>query len=172
MKILVLNLFLFSFAINITIGQQLLIDRIDKDVQRINKDSSYHIKTLNNDQFLDHTTDNGAVLMGSFQNDTVVKINCKIGLSYAIQSTEYYFKDDLLIFVYEKEETFHFSDSLGKFIYDSVDTNFEGQYYFYNEVLLKTVTQGERTFSDDLDSISKDLQLIERSKTYKRLLTR
>lgn len=56
------------------------LNKIRKTVEQINKDKSLTTKTLNNEQFLQETTDGGGQLIGYFKSGQLVKIVERVGL--------------------------------------------------------------------------------------------
>ncbi|MDD5571295.1 MAG: hypothetical protein PHD97_09100 [Bacteroidales bacterium] len=84
-------------------------------VNLIDSDSSYQTKTLTNKQFMEQMTDGGGSLTGYFKNGKLVKIKEQIGLSSCIITTEYYLKDNELIFVFTEGKEFLYVDSLKTF---------------------------------------------------------
>jgi hypothetical protein len=94
MKIfLTLTLLLFGLLIFAQTENNML-NKIRKAVEHINNDSGYAIKKLDNEEFLEHTTDNGGQLTGYFKNGQLVKIIEWIGLSSCVDITEYYLQNN------------------------------------------------------------------------------
>ena len=95
-------------------------------------------------------TDGGGELTGYFKNGIIQKMTREIGLSYGIETHNYYFSNGKVVFIYE---------TLMGFIYkgDSVDhskteLNFIGRYYFQNNKLIDSETTGHNRFeADDID---------------------
>jgi hypothetical protein len=67
------------------------IQIIKKRFTYINKDNAYTIVTLDNEEFLEQMTDGGGQLTGYLKDGGFSKIFESIGLSYCIQTREYYF---------------------------------------------------------------------------------
>ena len=85
LSILALSLILFAYEKKWTMvkisknnsqAQQLspLAKNVQEEVQLIDNEKDYQIKTLNNEQFLDHMTDGGGQLVGYFKNEKISKI--------------------------------------------------------------------------------------------------
>lgn len=167
---------LFNFTLVLTLSPSLLFCQTQNDAvldirkkfKIINGIKDYQIKILENEEFLDQMTDGGGELKGFLKNDTVFKIVEKVGLSFGVITLEYYYWNEQLIFVYEKEQTFKYDDSTGSFNYDILNTNFEGRYYFSNQKLFKTKIKGKKMFPDDIsfDSQTKEGQLLDFAKEY------
>jgi hypothetical protein len=107
-------------------------------------------------------TDGGGQLTGYFKGEDIYKIHEQVGLSYCILTTEYYYWDKQLIFVFEKEDDFIYVDSLATLDYSKTKTSFEGRYYFNNGQLISTKTKGQKRINDNIrfDSQNKSGQLI------------
>lgn len=149
----------------LTIVQGQTKDGTTKDIgekfHRINSDSGYLIKTLENEQFLEHVTDGGGTLTGYFKNGQIKKITERIGLSSCIKTFEFYFWDGELIFVYEKEEDFPYIEAKGLLDYTKLKLVFEGRYYFNNGKLIETKIKGKKRIVDDTGTdMAKELLLI------------
>ena len=85
------------------------IAAVRKKVEAINTEKSYHIKNLDNDYFVNvknEATDGGQELSGYYKNGKLKKIVYSVGLSYGMKTLEYFFSDDELIFVFEKQDQF------------------------------------------------------------------
>lgn len=134
---------------------------IGEKFRRINSDSGYLIKTLENEQFLEHMTDGGGILTGYFKNGQIKKITERVGLSYCIKTFEFYFWDGQLIFVYEKEEDFPYIEATGSLDLTKLELAFEGRYYFDNGKLIETKMKGKKRIADDIGTdIAKELLAI------------
>jgi hypothetical protein len=161
-----LILFFLFFAIQQTLHAQGMIDThyqlytIRQEVQQINKDSLLKIKKLENEEFLGYS-DRGNELNGYFKNDSIYKIRAWIGISNRIFLTEYYFKNEQLVFVYEQQTLFMDSDTSGKI-------SFEGRYYFQDGRIIFSRSTGERSASPGNMSIT-DV-LINETKDYMKKL--
>jgi len=55
-----------------------------------NSQTDFELIELNNQDSLNHPTDNGATLIGLYKNNILYKITETIGISYALFTTEYY----------------------------------------------------------------------------------
>lgn len=120
-----------------------------KRVGLINRDNSLTRQTLKNEEFLTHMTDGGGELTGYFKNGQIEKITRQIGLSYGIETYDYYFTNGQLIFVYELLKGFIYNESTSKFDYTKAETNFIGRYYFKDNKLIDSETTGHNRFEDD-----------------------
>jgi hypothetical protein len=120
-----------------------------KRVRLINEDNSLTKVTLTNEEFLTQMTDGGGELIGYFKNGQIQKITLKIGLSYGIETYDYYFTSRQLIFAYELLNGFIYNESISKFDYTKTEINFIGRYYFRNNKLIDSETTGHNRFEDD-----------------------
>jgi len=118
------------------------INKIRKAVEQINKDTGYTTKTLDNEQFLEHMTDGGGKLTGYFKNGKLVKIVEWVGFSFCVNISEYYLKDNKLIFAYTQGSQFSYVDSLAGFDYDKLALTMECRYYFENGKMIKSILNG------------------------------
>lgn len=93
--------FLLIIIVGVCYAQTLTqkIANIRTEVQRINNDSGYKIKTLSNEQFLDEMPDGGGELQGYYRNGDLIKIVEIIHQSSCINITEYYLLQSLMHFV-------------------------------------------------------------------------
>jgi hypothetical protein len=118
------------------------LNKIRKTVEQTNKDKSLTTKTLDNEQFLQQTTDGGGQLTGYFKNGQLVKIIEWVGLSSCIDITEYYLKDDKLIFVYSQGKELQYIDSIATFNSNQQTLTMECRFYIHNDTLLKSILTG------------------------------
>src|SRR5579871_4069993 len=134
--------FLFSFSV-FSQTDNIMINKIQKIVQQINNDSGYTIKKLDNDEFLDHTTDEGGELTAYFKNGQLVKIIEWIGLSSCVNITEYYLQDNKLIFTYTKGSQYSYNESSGNFDRNKLSNTMECRFYYDNDKLIRHAFKGE-----------------------------
>lgn len=141
-----------------------------KSVQLIDSTKDYEIITLNNEEFLGHTTDGGGQLTGYFKDNEVSKIIERVGLSYGAMNLEYYFLNGKLIFVNEREGNFPDSNNDGTLNHTKLETVFQKHYYFHEEKLIDSQTTGERRFSADtkpgdlINTVTKHIELLRKSR--------
>jgi hypothetical protein len=167
-KIIIIILFTtFSF------GQKSeKIKVIRKIVQSINIDSGFTIKKLDNEYFVNkkkEVTDGGQELTGYFKNGKIIKIVYSLGLSYGINTYEYYFSENQLIFVFHKQDSYlQVKDSFGEFTgfdYTKLKTEFEGRYYFEQSKIFETKNKGVELFSNN-DKNNKTSEFLEACKSF------
>lgn len=141
---------------------------IRKSVEQINKDSGYTIKKLNNEEFLEETTDGGGELTGYFKNKKIYKIFERIGFSNFISVNEYYFLNEQLIFVYEQEIDPQWSDSINTYDWQKQKLVYEGRYYYDNGRLIKSIIKGEKRFKENMNE--KKEVFLQKAKRNKAIL--
>jgi len=123
-----------------------------KRVKDINSDSSFEKILLTNEEFMPQMTDGGGELIGYFKKGEIQKITKSIGLSYGIETFDYYFSRGKLVFIYETFHGFIANDSLGTLDLTKTELNFTGHYYFKNQKLIDSETTGHNRFErDDID---------------------
>lgn len=145
------------------------IVQIRKAVEQINNDTTYTTKTLDNEHFLEHTTDGGGQLTGYFKNGQLVKVWRQVGLSSCVTNYEYYFQDDILLFVYGQEQVFAYVDSTGSFDYTTQTLGMECRFYFDDGKLIASKFTGQTRCSNE-PSDTQAPDLLAESKRYSELL--
>lgn len=169
MKLIVLNICIVLFFSNPLFAQrENAILAIRNEVQEINIAKNYLVKKIDNDYFVEvkgEVTDGGQNLVGYYKDNQLKKIIYKIGLSYGVKTSEFYFVENILIFVFVKQMTYEFmyNDFVENEIndYTKFRTNFEGRYYFKDNKIIKTLNKGNEMFSE---STNKEKELLVRSK--------
>ncbi len=158
------------------------IKDIKQKIQSINQDTNYQIVTVDNEAFLDtgfikQPGKGYGQLTGYFKNNKIYKILEIIGvkLLHDIATTEYYFSDGKLIFIYEYEKYGPdiSIDSTGTVDHKKTGFDFEGRYYFNNDKVINTLTSGQQQILPNemyFDSQSKEGQLLLSSQKYIDLL--
>ena len=154
---------LYAQSVNDKIG------KIKSQYEWINSQSNFSSIHINNADFLDISSDHGAELIGYFKNDTLFRIIEKIGLSYAIMTTEYYVWDTDLFFVYDNEQNYEqIIDSIDGFIgfnLDKVHIAYENRRYFHERIEIDSLESGKR-----LIGLSTPTNFQEKFKSYQNLL--
>ncbi len=118
-------------------------------VQAINNDSGYQIRMRDNDYFTDvkdEATDNGQELKGYYKNGVLKKMVYSLGLSVCMKTYEYYFSDNELIFVFEKEDDYPpKGDGLD---YSRLVNAFEARYYLDKGKVFETKLKGTQRLDE------------------------
>ncbi len=124
--------------------------QIEATCKLIDKDSSLKKKVYEQEEFMDHATDNGASLTFYYKNGLVYRITEWVGLSGYVVIIDYYFQSGKLVYVRDEELTYERNpvtgDLTGKF---SKDDRFLGKYFFRNNKLVDQVSLGHNRFEDD-----------------------
>jgi hypothetical protein len=148
------------------------IKAIRKIVKSIDSDTNYTLKKLDNEYFVNkknEMTDGGQELTGYYKNGQIRKIIYGVGLSYGMKTFEYYFLENELIFVFEKQDTYlQLRDSSGEitgFDYTKLEPVFEGRYYFNKTKLIETKNKGKEWFVKNEED-NKEREFLEDSKSF------
>jgi hypothetical protein len=102
------------------------------------------------------------------KNNSLRKIVVSVGLSHGLETLEFYFLKNKLIFVYEKFEGFVFDEKRSEFDYTKTEANFEGRYYFDAGKFIDYITTGHNRFEDD--SLDPEMVLLNEAEDYRKLL--
>jgi len=176
---------LISLTVTYVSGQDkdLTVKNIELKTRSIDTDSSYKIIILYNEAFLDTGFINQPAkgygqLTAYLKNGNIYKIREIIGLKLLsdIATTDYYFSDGKLIFVYESEiyNPDAFIDNEGTVDKRKPGPDFEGKYYFSNNKVIFTTTNGQQQLLPNemfFDSQSKEGQLLYSAQKYLDLLS-
>ena len=126
-----------------------IISAIRKEFKTINSDSTYNTVVLDNEEFLGYATDGGSKLTGFYKAGKLQKMVSWIGFSTGVDITEFYFKNDKLIFAYEQVRSFVYDEQQQMLRLDSTEQTFEGRYYFSGNTLIDYSTTGHNRFEND-----------------------
>ena len=138
-------------------ADSIVIKKIHKTVEQINKDSGYTTRTLDNEEFMGQMTDGGGQVTGYFKKEQLVKIDEFIGLSSCVNNTTYYLKDNKLIFAYTQGKEFQYVDSIATFNSSIQTVTMECRFYFENGKMIKSIFKGAtRCGGPPLDSWAKN----------------
>ncbi len=146
---------------------------VRKKVAAINTEKSYQIKNLDNDYFVNvkkESTDGGQELSGYYKNGKLQKNVYSVGLSYGMKTLEYFFSDDELIFVFEKQDQFleikNQSNHVTGLDQTKLKSVYTGSYYFEKSKLFSIKKTGQEVFAK-IDKKSKESELLEDSKVFR-----
>ncbi len=103
---------------------------VDQQVQAMNTEKDYEVRTLENEEFLEYTTDGGGELIGFVKNGELVKMVERIGLSSCVIITEYYLERSRLVFVREQGVEFAYVESTASFDPSVQKVTMEGRFYY------------------------------------------
>jgi hypothetical protein len=107
----------------------LKIENIRKVFTKININKKLQKKSLSNEEVSQDTPSEGQSLEGYYDKKNIVYISLREKLT-----TEYYFNNNQLIFVYEKHITRPYIEEKNDFDYTKEDTSYELHYYYDNEI--------------------------------------
>jgi len=137
--------------------KEAIIKNIREEFLRINTDKKLKKTKLEAEEFLENIPDGGGELTGFKRNDSIVKITEWIGISYGNRTREFYFRNQKLIFVYEKFDAFVSDSKTGELDKSKTKAAFEGRYYFNNENLIEEKLSGKKPMDDDEKNIASEL---------------
>ena len=170
------KLFLLTFLTLTTLlfGQTAeRIAAVRKKVQTINTERSYQIKKLDNDYFVNvknEATDGGQELSGYYKNGKLKKIVYSVKLSYGMKIFEYFFSNDELIFVFEKQDQFEDikdqSNQVTGLDHTKLESVYTGRFYFENSKLFSIKQTGKEIFTK-MDKKSKEAELLKDSTVFR-----
>jgi hypothetical protein len=126
-----------------------LMNGIRKEVAFINKEAGLTKRLLENEQLTEQVPDGGASLTGFYRKGVLVKIVEWTGLSNGISIREYYFRNNLLLFVYERFSIYPFDEKKQELDRTLTKVIYEGRSYYRNGKLFDTVTKGKNPLQED-----------------------
>ncbi len=150
MKRILFLIFLIPF-INILSAQNIKqdINEIRNRFKWINSQKDFQKVYFENDEFTDQIPSEGCQL-DVFNKDTnIYKIIQMDAVSNAVFTTEYYLKNNKLIFVFRKEENFIFpveNDSITKF-----KTQYEERVYYKDKKIIRYLEKGSTLLNENID---------------------
>ncbi len=150
MKILIFTFFFFSLIGNIEAqNNKENIKEIRRQFQWINNKSDFNKVVLENEEFTDEIPDEGCGLIGYYEKQMLYKVvvDCISSVNNFI--TEYYFKDDKLLFVFNKEEKFSGSLETGNQL--SSTTTFEERIYYADDTIIRHLKKGASVLDTIID---------------------
>jgi len=140
-----ITLLLLSFSI-FSMAQENRIEEIRTQFNYINSQKEYQTFFLENNDYIDHV-DMGITATAFFKNDTLFKVIEKAYFNYYNSTTEYYYWDNELFFVYTVENNYEVildeDSSFLEFNYDKQYESFTGRYYYENGKEIKRIEKGE-----------------------------
>ena len=149
------------------------IAAVRKKVEAINTEKSYQIKKIDNNYFVkvkNEATDGGQELSGYYKNGKIKKIVYSVGLSYGMKTSEYFFSNDELVFVLEKQDQFadikDQSNQVTELDYTKLEPVYTGRFYFENSKLFSIKQTGKEIFTN-MDKKSKEAELLKDSKVFR-----
>ena len=124
--------------------------QIESTCKAIDKDNTLQKKVYEQEDFMDHPTDNGGSLTVYHKNGTVYRITEWVGLSGHVVIINYYFKTDKLVYVRNEELPYERNAVTGEITGKFLKNNrFLGKYLFRNDKLFEEISLGHNRFEDD-----------------------
>lgn len=139
-----LILFVLSvFCAGLSFGQEdPVIKNIRYETGKIDMDKTL-VKVVigKSEEFLGQATPNASELTGYFKGSQLMKIKSSISFSWGYLEDEYYFMNDKLLYVYQKERRFVFDPETGE-LTNQLNTVFSGSFYFSMEKIIREDVAG------------------------------
>lgn len=123
---------------------QELIAKIESDTP------NYTIKTLENEEFMDHATDGGGSLTGYFKSGELRKIVSWAGLSSCYTINTFYLEKQSLIAVVGLEMDYNYDHATTAIDYSSSSKAYDFAFYFDNDQLVGSEFAGRPRCSKKL----------------------
>lgn len=140
-----------------------LFEHIDTMDERSYSDST----VLENKEFLEHVTDGGGELIGYFVNTELKKIKATVGLSNGIETNEYYYDSEGLLFVRVTFESFMYDTLMDSFDHEKTEMNFIGNYIYVKDKLIDLESLGHYPIEQEHDI---EQYLLVQSKSFVRII--
>ena len=125
------------------------INEIRAQFKWINSQKDFQKTYFENDEFTDLIPSEGCQLDVFYKDTNIYKIIQKDAVSNAVFTTEYYLKNNKVIFVFRKEENFIFpveNDSIIKF-----ETQYEERVYYKNKKIIRHLEKGTSVLIENID---------------------
>lgn len=150
-------------------NQEKQVEDIVREVLAIDAATQLKEVKLDAEDFLMHQPDNGGELIGFFENRSIRKISLWVGLSNGFETKDYYFKNDMLIFVHEQFNSIIYDTERDEFDVSKTEKTFNGRYFFKSGKMLHYETTGHNRFEDD--TIDPEISLRTEANDYRSLLS-
>ena len=142
--------------------------RIWKIVKDSDAEPNYEKKILDN-RFLskgEPAYDGGQELTGYFKDERIQKIYYEVGLSYGMVTYLFYFDEGKLVYAYKEKDVFPPTQDGDGLDYEKLDFNYGAGYFYQNEKLLQTKSQGQERYAGEPED------LVVRAQKYSELLSK
>jgi len=143
---LFLSIFLFGNIFSQTTEQN--IQEIRTQFKLVNSQKDFKKVYLENEEFTDQIPSEGCGLDAYYKNGQVYKIIESDAVSNAVYTTEYYLKDNKLIFVYRKEQHFSINPETGD--YSNLETTYEERVYYKNGEIIRHLKKGSPVSDENI----------------------
>ncbi|MFZ7143949.1 MAG: hypothetical protein ACO1G6_01290 [Bacteroidota bacterium] len=138
---------------------QELIAKIESDTL------NYTVKTLENEEFMEHATDGGGSLTGYFKSGELRKIISWVGLSSCYTIKTFYLEKESLIAVAGLEMDYNYDHATTTIDYSSSFKAYDFTFYFENDQLVSSEFEGRPRCSKKLSDADAGA-LLEECKSY------
>ena len=156
-------------------AQENRIEEIRSQYNYINSQKNNQTFYLENNDYIDHV-DMGITATSCFKNDTLFKIIEKAYFNYYNSTTEYYYWDNELFFVYTIENNYEVildeDSSFLEFNYDKQYESYNGRYYFENGKEIKRIEKGESysSITQEINAESLRVEFLNIQRNYETYL--
>lgn len=150
-----------------SIGKNLQSEKIVHElIAKIESDTpNYTVKTLENEQFMDHATDGGGSLTGYFKSGELRKIVSQVRLSSCYNVNTYYLEKQSLIAVVGIEMDYSYDHATSTIDYNSTFQAYDFAFYFENDLLVGAEFNGKPRCSKKLSETDAG-SFLEECKSY------
>ncbi len=145
--LIIVSIFLFANSNAQTLEQN--IQEIRTQFKFVNSQKDFKKVYLENEEFADEVPSEGCGLDAYYKNGQVYKIIESDAVSTAVYTTEYYLKDNKLIFVYRKEQHFSLNPETGH--YSNLETTYEERVYYKDGKIIRHLKKGSPVSDENID---------------------
>jgi hypothetical protein len=132
MKRLTIILFIFLTQLHPALSQDKLMNQIDQQVKKIERNQEIQVKEFDAREVFGHAIDGGGSIKIHLDQDEIKKIEQEIGLSYGRVTTLMYLVDGKPIKIIDREENFPILSDQTGLDYSTLNKVFEGNIYIFN----------------------------------------
>ncbi|MBR9921716.1 MAG: hypothetical protein GYB31_12830 [Bacteroidetes bacterium] len=143
------------------------ITLIDEHCAYLDNQFDYRIKTLLNEEFMQQMTDGGGQLTGYIYDRELEKAETIYYFTNGRLERTFYYRENALVYVSEKELTYPYNMEENAFQYDKPETVAVAGYYFDLGILIHQHTIGESSFNPEGDMQE---VLVNAAQKYQRIL--
>ncbi|MCB0705173.1 MAG: hypothetical protein KDC34_07675 [Saprospiraceae bacterium] len=140
---------------------------IQNHCRMLDRRFDYQIVSLLNEEFMQQMTDGGGQLTAYLYDGEVHKIETLIYLSNGRITRMYYYRDDMLVLVREKEEHYLYDADTNQFNYAQTEVAHAGEFTIYEGNIIMAESFGVSELGDKQDAADVLLNLGQR---YQRIV--
>lgn len=131
---------------------------IEQQVQEIDSDHTLVVDTIDATTIYDVDFDGGGVVYYGYRRKELVKIHQELGLSWGRSTKEYYFLNDTIMLLREREELFPWNADSTGYDHTGLFTNYEAKHYLWTwRIELQVSELGNPTWAGPPDEAEIDL---------------